>query len=229
MQPNTKTLGIARASVRLRSTDEGIPQLSLLDRRHRTVRRSLRRSQIKTGQLQFVQSRHDLGPQEFDANPIHHFLQRIIPLFNAIRGEASILKQGYVTSQSLSIWDAKGLGESGIGNRFATLLKDWAPEVTDSSAFGKAQHKTLQQRSPLPSPSPGSDPKNVSNVAASGPLAVYNCSHIVALHLHDSSIQKTLQRSPASTTNFLGGTLPAQEHDGQNKHQNRSYNPILHE
>jgi hypothetical protein len=39
------------------------------------------------------------------------------------------------SDRNVSVRDAKGLGERRIGNRFATLLEDWAPEVPYSSAL----------------------------------------------------------------------------------------------
>lgn len=54
IQPKHKILDMRCTSVQFRCTDEGIPQLALLDRGHCAVRHSLRRSQIKTGQLKFV-------------------------------------------------------------------------------------------------------------------------------------------------------------------------------
>src|SRR5260370_21489498 len=133
---NKKT-ALPLASVRLRSTNEGMPQLSLLRRRHRTVCHSLRCSQINTGQFQFVQSRHDFGSQEFDANLIHHLLQRIIPLFDTLHGKASIPKQGCVPIHRLSIADARNPCEQAVQLGGECSLSG---EIADAHVPSPAKH-----------------------------------------------------------------------------------------
>ena len=51
------------------------------------------------------------------------------------RGPAAGDHRHVESDRNVSVWDAKGLCEGRIGNCFATLLEDWAPEVPHGSAL----------------------------------------------------------------------------------------------